>query len=93
MKGPLKGLGFSLGASYLGDRQNWESGSTVPYQQSPDYKKLNGGIFYEIGPFRIALDMYNLTNNYTYNGSGYADYYYWQADPPLTWRLGIAYRF
>lgn len=90
--GALKGLGFSAGFTFLGDRSTWNWSSTKQ-GALPDYTKFDGGIFWEKDKIRVALNVYNLANTYLYSGSTYGDYYYWQAEPGRNWRLGINYRF
>lgn len=93
-EGLLKGLGFSAGFTFMGERSTWSWVSTTSAQEAlPDYTKLDGGIFWEKDKLRITCNVFNLADKYLYSGSSYAAYYYWQAEPGRNWRLGISYRF
>ncbi|AYL97671.1 TonB-dependent receptor [Mucilaginibacter celer] len=91
--GTLKGTGVSLGGTYYGGRQTdtW----SVGLEKLPNYFKMDGGLFWEGSKMRIAGNVFNVLNKYTYSGSyySYLSAYYWQADAPRNYRLSIAYRF
>lgn len=94
MNGPLKGIGISLGGTYMGDRTTWSWGEEGVLDL-PDYFRLDGGLFWERGRVRVAANVYNLLNDYLYSGSyyGYGNYYYWQAEAPINGRLSVSYNF
>jgi iron complex outermembrane receptor protein len=91
--GALKGTGVSLGGTYYGGRQTdtW----SVGLEKLPNYFKMDGGLFWEGSKMRIAGNVFNVLNKYTYSGSyySYLSAYYWQADAPRNYRLSIAYKF
>lgn len=90
--GVLKGAGISAGASYQGDRSTWDWGS--PQQmQLPDYFRMDAGIFWQGTKLKINLTVNNVANRYLYSGAPYGDFYYWQAEAPRNFKLGIDYRF
>ncbi len=92
-RGVLKGLGISGGFTYMGNRQAWEYSATSAKKMLADYTKIDGGISYETGHYRFNLNMYNIADAYLYSGSGYGDYYYYQAEAPRNLRFSIAYHF
>ena len=93
--GKLKGLGASIGGTYLADRQtdSW----AVGLERLPNYFKLDGGLSYETGKFKFTANMFNILNEYLYSGSFYAatnvNTYYWQTEQPRNVRLGVTYKF
>jgi len=94
--GVLKGLGFSFGGTYLGDRGygGWV-GYTVDQskQAMGDYVKFDAGAHWEYNKFRVNLNVFNVFDRYLYSGSVYGNYYYYQAEAPRNWRLSIGYSF
>jgi iron complex outermembrane receptor protein len=92
--GALKGLGFSAGFTFLGERSTWSwAGATANQKALPDYTKFDGGIFWEQDRLRITCNVFNLADKYLYSGAVYSSYYYWQTEPGRNWRLGVSYRF
>ena len=92
--GFLKGVGVAAGASFLGDRNTWEWGSTsAPFIQMPDYTRFDGGIFWENEKLRMSLNVFNIADKFLYSGSGFGDYYYWQAEPGRNLRFSVGYKF
>lgn len=94
--GVLAGTGVSLGASYLGGRHTSDAAAPDPNQKMPDYVKFDGGLFWESGKIRIAANVFNLFDKFTYSGSYYGyglNAYYWQADAPRNIRFSIGYNF
>lgn len=91
--GIFKGTGASAGFTFLGGRHTdtWSQG----LDRLPDYFKLDGGLSYETGNFRLTANMFNILNRYLYSGSfySYLNAYYWQAEAPRNVRLGITYKF
>ncbi|PZR21588.1 MAG: TonB-dependent siderophore receptor [Flavobacterium psychrophilum] len=91
--GKLKGLGASIGFSYLAGRQTdtWSAG----LERLPDYFRLDGGLSYETGKLRFTANMFNILDKYLYSGSFYSwlNAYYWQAEAPRNARFGITYKF
>ncbi len=92
-EGKLKGFGVSLGGTWLGDRMtdSWSEGSI----RLPNYFKLDGGLSYETGKIKITGNVFNILDEYLYSGSYYEwlSAYYWQAEAPRNYRLGVAYKF
>ena len=91
--GVLKGLGFSAGFTFLGERSTWSWAGATGQKALPDYTKFDGGIFWEQNRLRITCNVFNLADKYLYSGSAYSSYYYWQAEPGRNWRLGVSYKF
>lgn len=91
-RGMLKGLGFSAGASYQADRSTWNWGA-ANQMPLPDYWRMDAGIFWKRKKLKVNLTVNNITNRYLYSGAPYGDFYYWQAEAPRNFKLGIDYRF
>jgi iron complex outermembrane receptor protein len=91
-EGALKGAGLSAGASCQADRSTWDWGS-AGQMQLPDYFRMDAGIFWQRKKLKINLTVNNLANKYLYSGAPYGDFYYWQAEAPRNFKLGIDYRF
>ncbi|MFZ6023217.1 MAG: TonB-dependent siderophore receptor [Bacteroidota bacterium] len=93
--GVLKGLGFSGGLSLLDGRNTYWDISPDPTKVLPTYTKLNAGISYEKDMLRLNLNVFNVLNQYLYNGSYYQwlSAYNWQTEAPRNVRFSIAYRF
>ncbi|MFA9189643.1 TonB-dependent siderophore receptor [Flavobacterium magnesitis] len=95
--GKLKGLGASIGGTYLVGRltDNWGTG----LEKLPNYFKMDGGVSYETGNLKFTANMFNILNEYLYNGSFYSsgngniNAYYWQTEAPRNVRLGVTYKF
>ncbi|GEC71368.1 iron complex outermembrane recepter protein [Flavobacterium flevense] len=91
--GKLKGLGASVGGTYLAGRQTdtW----SVGLEKLPNYFKMDGGLSYETGKFKITANMFNILNEYLYSGSyySYLNAYYWQTEAPRNVRVGVTYKF
>jgi iron complex outermembrane receptor protein len=88
--GKFAGIGGALGYQYLGGRQF----------DMEDYFRVDGSIFWEKDQVRIALNANNIFNKYLFSGAPFEfDYnnavpeYYYQAEPGINFRLGVAYNF
>ena len=92
-EGKLKGLGASIGSTYLLGRRTdtW----SVGLQKLPDYFKLDGGLSYETGKIKVTANMFNILDKYLYSGSyySYLNAYYWQSEQPRNFRVGVTYKF
>lgn len=93
--GGLKGLGFSAGGTYLGDRATYWEAAPDPQNELDDFFRVDAGISWENDKVRVNANMFNLLNEYLYSGSWYSwlNAYYWQTDPPRNLRLSFAYKF
>ena len=91
--GKVKGLGASIGGTFLDGRQTdtWSEG----LQKLPSYFKLDGGLSYETGKVKVTANVFNILNKYLYSGSYYSflNAYYWQAEPGTNFRVGVTYKF
>jgi iron complex outermembrane recepter protein len=91
--GTLKGLGASIGGTYLAGRltDTW----SVGLEKLPNYFKLDGGLSYDAKKFKITANVYNILNEYLYSGSyySYLSAYYWQTEQPINFRVGVTYKF
>lgn len=94
-RGPLKGLGISGGATFLGNRATYWDPSPDASKELEDYFKVDAGLSWEGERVSINANVFNLLNEYLYSGSYYAwlSAYNWQTDPPRNVRLTIGYRF
>lgn len=93
--GSVKGLGFSGGFTFMGNRNTFWDPSPDPSVKIPDYFKLDGGIYWQGGKIRVTANVFNVLNKYLYSGSyySYLHAYYWQAEAPRNFRLSVAYNF
>ncbi|APA00139.1 TonB-dependent receptor [Flavobacterium commune] len=93
VNGKLKGLGASIGVTYLAGRQTdtW----SVGLEKLPNYFKMDGGLSYETGKLKFTANMFNILDKYLYSGSYYAwlGAYYWQSEAPRNIRVGVTYKF
>ncbi|MWB96098.1 TonB-dependent siderophore receptor [Flavobacterium sp. GA093] len=96
VNGKLKGLGASIGGTYLAGRQTdtWSPG----LEKLPNYFKLDGGLSYETNKLKFTANVFNILNEYLYSGSFYQwigekGAYYWQTEQPINVRLGVTYKF
>ncbi|SHF80717.1 TonB-dependent receptor [Pedobacter caeni] len=90
----IKGLGVSLGYQYMIDRKAGAWGGTNPLNQSlPDYFRLDGAINWQGKKTSIGLNVNNILDKYLYTGAPYSDYYYWQAEPGVNFRLSVGFKF
>ena len=91
--GTFKGLGASIGGTYLAGRQtdSWSVGDV----RLPNYFKLDGGLSYENKTIKITANVFNILDKYLYSGSYYAwlSAYYWQTEAPRNFRVGVTYKF
>ena len=91
--GKLKGFGASIGGTFLDGRQTdtWSEG----LQKLPSYFKLDGGLSYETGKVKVTANVFNILDKYLYSGSFYSwlNAYYWQAEAPRNFRVGVTYKF
>lgn len=94
-RGILKGFGISAGATFLGDRATYWDASPAGGPTLPDYFKVDGGLSWEYKNFNVAVNVFNILNEYLYSGSYYSwnNAYYWQTDPPRNFRLTVGYKF
>jgi iron complex outermembrane receptor protein len=90
--GKLKGFGASIGGTFLDGRQTdtWSAG----LQKLPSYFKLDGGLSYETGKFKVTANVFNILDKYLYSGSYYSwlNAYYWQTEAPRNFRVGVTYK-
>jgi len=90
--GKLKGFGASIGGTFLDGRQTdtWSEG----LQKLPSYFKLDGGLSYETGKFKVTANVFNILDKYLYSGSYYSwlNAYYWQTEAPRNFRVGVTYK-
>lgn len=93
--GKLRGLGFSTGSTYLGDRATYWEASPDASKEIADFYRLDAGIFWENERVRVNANMFNVLNDYLYSGSWYSwlNAYNWQTDPPRNLRLSFTYKF
>ncbi|UXP32677.1 TonB-dependent receptor [Reichenbachiella agarivorans] len=95
-QGALQGTGISLGGSYLGERAlgTW-SNDTDAVENLPDYFKMDGGLSWTNDKLRINLNVYNLLDEYLYDGGYYGSLssYWWQTEPGRNYKLSVAYNF
>lgn len=93
VSGKLRGLGASIGGTYLAGRQTdtW----SVGLEKLPNYFKMDGGLSYETGNLKFTANMFNILNKYLYSGSyySYLNAYYWQTEAPRNVRVGVTYKF
>ncbi|WP_433763490.1 TonB-dependent siderophore receptor [Flavobacterium ginsenosidimutans] len=91
--GTLKGFGASIGGTFLDGRQTdtWSAG----LERLPSYFKLDGGLSYETGKFKVTANVFNILDKYLYSGSfySYLNAYYWQTEAPRNFRVGVTYKF
>ncbi len=88
----LKGFGLALGYQYQIDRSTWTWAANNK-SEMPDYFRLDGALSWEDKQFSVGLNVYNLLDEYLYSGAAYSDYYYWQSEPGINFRLNVKYRF
>ncbi len=88
----LKGLGLAWGYQYQIDRSTW-TWPTDNLAELPNYFRMDAALSWENDQFSIGLNVYNLLDDYLYSGSAYADYYYWQTEPGINFRLNMSYKF
>lgn len=90
----IKGLGISMGYQYMIDRKAGAWGGTNPLNQSlPDYFRLDGAINWQGKTTSIGLNVNNILDKYLYTGAPYSDYYYWQSEPGVNFRLSVGFKF
>jgi iron complex outermembrane receptor protein len=94
-RGVLKGAGISGGCTWLGDRATYWDPSPDPSKGLADYLKVDGGLFWENDRMKIAVNVFNVMNEYLYSGSYYVwlKAYNWQTEAPRNIRLSVNYRF
>jgi iron complex outermembrane receptor protein len=102
-RGALKGFGASAGFTYLADRATYWTPSPSADKEMENYFKLDGGLFWEQGRFKVTANVFNVLNAYLYSGS-YENFmwdsegndspvYSYQAEAPRNVRLSVAYKF
>ena len=92
-RGKLNGLGFNLGYRYEAKRAAWP---VTGNKLLPDnYFTLDGGLFYRMEKYSIALLAENITDKYNYTGFypgtaswGY-NHYGWKALAPRSFRITV----
>jgi iron complex outermembrane receptor protein len=87
-----KGWGIGLGYQYQVDRSSWSWGADNE-AMLPDYFRLDGALFWENNAIAVRLNVNNLLDEYLYSGGSYGNFYYWQTEPGINYRLSINYRF
>ena len=91
--GKIKGLGASIGGTFLDGRETdtWGEG----LQRLTSYFNLDGGVSYEIGKVKVTANVFNILDKYLYSGSYYEwlQAYYWQAEAGRNFRVGVTYKF
>lgn len=94
-EGSLEGLGFSAGVTIQGGRETYWDPSPNPNEVLPTYTKLDAGVFWGRGNFKVNLNVFNLLDDYLYSGSYYTwlNAYYWQSEAPRNARLSVSYKF
>ncbi len=94
-EGVLRGLGASLGGTFLGDRETSWDLPPAGGAELPDYFRLDGGIFWENNKLKVTANVFNILNEYLYSGSYYTwlNAYYVQTEPGRNVRLSVAYNF
>ncbi len=93
--GKLRGLGFSAGSTYLGDRATYWEASPDRNNDLDDFFRVDAGLFWENDRVKVNANVFNVMNKYLYSGSYYSwlSAYNWQTDPPRNMRLSFAYKF
>ncbi|WP_199120607.1 TonB-dependent receptor [Pedobacter sp. ASV28] len=101
--GWLKGTGLNAGVTHLAGRAVQNYSRTNPEQNLPNYLKVDAGLSWERGPIKITGNVFNVLDEYLYNGAYYTGYfnaptydqgtYSWQAEAPRNYRFSIAYKF
>jgi iron complex outermembrane receptor protein len=101
--GFIKGVGASVGFTYLGDRATYWENSPDPDKEMEDYFKLDGGLFWEKDNVKITMNVFNVLDKYLYSGSyeswmtdsngNSAPMYSYQTEAPRNARISIAYKF
>jgi iron complex outermembrane receptor protein len=84
--GFLKGVGISAGHSGVGERETLDSDITLP-----GYLLINGGVHYAYKDYRVALNVYNLTNE-TYWEGAYNNVNKWPG-APRNYMINLGYMF
>ena len=86
----MKGVGASIGYIYQAKRE----------ENLPDYFRLDACLSWMVGEYTIALNAYNLLDDYLYMGSMFehnsdvtSTEYNYQVEAGINFRLGIAYKF
>jgi len=91
-QGTLQGVRLSLGYQWQVDRTSWYvfDGSV---QELPNYFRLDGAIGWSNQNFNVGLNVNNLLDDYLFSGSPYINYYNWQTEPRMNFRLNVGYKF
>ncbi len=85
-RGFLKGFGLSFGHSQVGERATLD-----PAFNLPSYFVINGGIHYRLKNYRLALNLYNLTNQVYWQGA-YNNINKWPGQPRnVMFNLGLLF--
>jgi iron complex outermembrane recepter protein len=96
-RGALKGFGASAGFTYLAGRATYWYPAPDPEKEIANTFKLDAGLFWEQGRFKVTGNVFNVLNTYLYTGSYelYFDHpmYSYQAEAPRNVRLSVAYKF
>lgn len=94
-QGALKGLGASLGFSFMGDKTTWSWSDKDGDAKLGDYRKWDAGVFWGNRNIKVTLNVFNVANEYLYSGAyyGWGAYYYYQTEAPRNYRLSVSYKF
>jgi iron complex outermembrane recepter protein len=76
----LRGFGISAGFTSLSGRATYWTAAPSSDKELENYFKLDGGFFWKKDRIRIALNVYNILDDYLYSGS-YEDWMY-NGKPP-----------
>ncbi|MDB6168034.1 MAG: ferrichrome-iron receptor, partial [Verrucomicrobia bacterium] len=61
-RGALRGLGFGIGAIYVGQRQGIITNVPAARLEAPSYARLDVGVYYGKGRYNYALNVGNITD-------------------------------
>jgi iron complex outermembrane receptor protein len=101
--GALKGIGASVGYTFLLDRATYWEATPDPSKEMKDYFKMDAGLFWEKDRMRVTANVFNVLDAYLYSGSyeswvrnangNPSPVYSYQAEAPRNVRFSISYRF
>lgn len=102
-RGPLNGIGFSLGSTTLLGRATYWEASPDPDKEMNDYYKVDAGMFWQKDRIRVTVNVFNVMNRKLYSGSyepwmtdadgNPAPMYSYQYEAPRNVRIGLTYSF
>lgn len=102
--GALRGLGASVGYTFLGDRATYYTPAPDPSKNLEDYYKLDAGLSWEKDRLKLTVNVFNVLDAYLYSGS-YENWvtqadgetvspvYSYQVEAPRNVRCSITYSF